>query len=103
MAEPWNINIHYDGKLDASVSPDAASVLEVGCDDGFLAARLSKRIPDVVAVDADAPVLEHAKQRNCQARRFRYSPWDACSSGGKPSRRADVRSECASRGPSAAR
>ena len=63
MAEPWNINIHYDGKLDASVSPDAASVLEVGCGDGFLAARLSKRIPDVVAVDADAPVLERAKQR----------------------------------------
>ena len=63
MAEPWNINIHYDGKLDASVSPDAVSALEVGCGDGFLAARLSERIPDVVAVDADAPVLERARQR----------------------------------------
>ena len=63
MAEPWNINIHYDGKLDASVPPNAASVLEVGCGDGFLAARLSERIPDVVAVDADAPVLERARQR----------------------------------------
>jgi 2-polyprenyl-3-methyl-5-hydroxy-6-metoxy-1,4-benzoquinol methylase len=63
VAEPWNINIHYDGKLDASVSPDAVSALEVGCGDGFLAARLSKRIPDVVAVDADAPVLERARQR----------------------------------------
>ena len=63
MAEPWNINIHYDRKLDKCVPSEAASVLEVGCGDGFLAARLSERIPDVVAVDADAPVLERARQR----------------------------------------
>jgi 2-polyprenyl-3-methyl-5-hydroxy-6-metoxy-1,4-benzoquinol methylase len=63
VAEPWNVNIHYDGKLDQSVPPRAASVLEVGCGDGFLAARLSQRIPDVVAVDADEPVLKRAKQR----------------------------------------
>jgi 2-polyprenyl-3-methyl-5-hydroxy-6-metoxy-1,4-benzoquinol methylase len=63
MAEPWNVNIHYDGKLDKCVPPDAASVLEVGCGDGFLAARLSQRVPQVVAVDVDQPVLERAKQR----------------------------------------
>lgn len=63
MAEPWNINIHYDGKLDKCVPPDAASVLDVGCGDGFLAARLSQRIPRVVAVDIDQPVLERATQR----------------------------------------
>ena len=63
MAEPWNVNIHYDGKLDECVPSRAASVLEVGCGDGFLAARLSERVPQVVAVDADAPVLERAKQR----------------------------------------
>jgi 2-polyprenyl-3-methyl-5-hydroxy-6-metoxy-1,4-benzoquinol methylase len=63
MAAPWNVNIHYDGKLDDSVAPQAASVLEVGCGDGFLAARLSQRVPHVVAVDVDAPVLERAKQR----------------------------------------
>jgi 2-polyprenyl-3-methyl-5-hydroxy-6-metoxy-1,4-benzoquinol methylase len=63
MAEPWNVNIHYDGKLDRCVPPHAASVLEVGCGDGFLAARLSQRIPHVVAVDIDQPVLERAKQR----------------------------------------
>ena len=68
MAEPWNVNIHYDGKLVASVPPDAVSALEVGCGDGFLAARLSKRVPDVVAVDADEPVLERAKQRFPDAR-----------------------------------
>jgi SAM-dependent methyltransferase len=63
MAEPWNVNIHYDGRLDDCVPPRAASVLEVGCGDGFLAARLSKRLPNVVAVDIDEPVLEPAKQR----------------------------------------
>jgi 2-polyprenyl-3-methyl-5-hydroxy-6-metoxy-1,4-benzoquinol methylase len=63
VAEPWNINIHYDGKLDNCVPPDTASVLEVGCGDGFLAARLSQRVPNVVAVDVDRPVLERAKQR----------------------------------------
>ena len=63
MAEPWNVNIHYDGKLAEFVPPHAASVLEVGCGDGFLAARLSKRVPDGVAVDVDTPVLERAKQR----------------------------------------
>jgi 2-polyprenyl-3-methyl-5-hydroxy-6-metoxy-1,4-benzoquinol methylase len=63
VAEPWNINIHYDGKLDMSVPSHAQSVLEVGCGDGFLAARLSKRVPDVVAVDVDEPVLHRARQR----------------------------------------
>ena len=63
MAQPWNINIHYDGKLDKCVPPRTASVLEVGCGDGFLAARLSQRIPRVVAVDVDQPVLDRAKQR----------------------------------------
>jgi 2-polyprenyl-3-methyl-5-hydroxy-6-metoxy-1,4-benzoquinol methylase len=63
VADPWNVNIHYDGKLDNCVSPQAGSVLEVGCGDGFLAARLSRRIPHVVAVDVDQPVLERAQQR----------------------------------------
>jgi 2-polyprenyl-3-methyl-5-hydroxy-6-metoxy-1,4-benzoquinol methylase len=63
MAKPWNINIQYDGKLDKCVPSDAASVLDVGCGDGFLAARLSERIPHVVAVDIDKPVLERAAQR----------------------------------------
>ncbi|HZN82433.1 MAG TPA: class I SAM-dependent methyltransferase [Mycobacterium sp.] len=63
MAEPWNINIHYDGKLDRCVPPEVGSVLDVGCGDGFLAARLSQRIPTVVAVDIDQPVLARARQR----------------------------------------
>jgi 2-polyprenyl-3-methyl-5-hydroxy-6-metoxy-1,4-benzoquinol methylase len=63
VADPWNINIHYDGKLDQCVPTHATSVLEVGCGDGFLAARLSRRVSHVVAVDVDEPVLERAKQR----------------------------------------
>ncbi len=68
MREPWNVNIHYDARLDASVSVDASSVLDVGCGDGFLAARLSRRIPRVVALDIDEPVLERAKMRFPDAR-----------------------------------
>ena len=63
MTQPWNINIHYDAKLDASAPADATSALDVGCGDGFLAARLARRIPHVVAVDAGLPVLERARRR----------------------------------------
>ncbi|MCV7232021.1 SAM-dependent methyltransferase [Mycobacterium branderi] len=66
-AGPWNVNIHYDAKLDASVPDGAVSALDVGCGDGFLAARLSRRVPQVVAVDVDRPVLERAKQRFADA------------------------------------
>jgi 2-polyprenyl-3-methyl-5-hydroxy-6-metoxy-1,4-benzoquinol methylase len=68
MAEPWNANIHYDGRLDACVPASAASVLDVGCGDGFLAARLARRVPLVVAIDADAPVLGRARARFPDAR-----------------------------------
>jgi 2-polyprenyl-3-methyl-5-hydroxy-6-metoxy-1,4-benzoquinol methylase len=63
MTQPWNINIHYDGKIDSSVAHDATSALDVGCGDGFLAARLARRIPHVVAIDIDGPVLERARER----------------------------------------
>jgi SAM-dependent methyltransferase len=41
----------------------AKSVLDVGCGDGFLAARLAGCVPLVVAIDVDAPVLGRAKAR----------------------------------------
>jgi 2-polyprenyl-3-methyl-5-hydroxy-6-metoxy-1,4-benzoquinol methylase len=63
MTEPWNVNIHYDGKLAGCVPQRAVSALDVGCGDGFLAARLAQRIPDVVAIDIDQPVLERARKR----------------------------------------
>ena len=63
MAELWNVNIHYDARLAACVPAAARSVLDVGCGDGFLAARLAGRVPLVVAIDVDAPVLDRARAR----------------------------------------
>lgn len=63
VGEPWNINIHYDAALDRRVPAGAQTVLDVGCGDGFLAARLSRRVPDVVALDSDEPVLRRAQAR----------------------------------------
>ncbi len=68
MAGPWNARIHYDGGLDACLPASATSVLDVGCDDGFLAARLASRVQLVVAIDADAPVLGRARARPPAAR-----------------------------------
>jgi 2-polyprenyl-3-methyl-5-hydroxy-6-metoxy-1,4-benzoquinol methylase len=63
MADLWNVNIHYDARLAACVPATARSVLDVGCGDGFLAARLAGRVPLVVAIDVDAPVLGRARAR----------------------------------------
>ncbi|WP_375491681.1 class I SAM-dependent methyltransferase [uncultured Jatrophihabitans sp.] len=57
------MNIHYDALLDRQVPASARRVLDAGCGDGFLAARLAGRIADVVAVDVDAPVLQRAAAR----------------------------------------
>lgn len=59
---PWNINIHYDRLLRA-LTPSASRVLDVGCGDGFLSARLAESGCEVVALDADAGVLGRAQQR----------------------------------------
>jgi 2-polyprenyl-3-methyl-5-hydroxy-6-metoxy-1,4-benzoquinol methylase len=61
--QTWNLNIHYDALLDRHVPTTARDVLDVGCGDGFLAARLATRIPAVTAIDTDAPVLARARQR----------------------------------------
>jgi ubiquinone/menaquinone biosynthesis C-methylase UbiE len=63
MGQEWNVNIHYDAQLAASVPARAAAVLDVGCGDGFLAARLACQVPEVVAIDIDAPVLDRARAR----------------------------------------
>lgn len=65
--QPWNANIHYDALLDAMVPLGTQCVLDVGCGDGLLAARLARRIPYVTAVDIDAPVLRRAQTRFANA------------------------------------
>lgn len=62
-ADPWNVNIHYDALLESKVPSGARRVLDVGCGDGFLAARLARRVPEVTALDRDAPVLRRARDR----------------------------------------
>jgi len=60
---PWNVNLHYDGLLDSLVPTSASRALDVGCGDGFLAARLGARVPHVTAMDIDPPVLARAQRR----------------------------------------
>jgi 2-polyprenyl-3-methyl-5-hydroxy-6-metoxy-1,4-benzoquinol methylase len=45
MTEAWNVNIHYDATVAGCVPATATSVLDVGCGDGVLAARLARRVP----------------------------------------------------------
>lgn len=64
----WNVNIHYDARLAACVPATASAVLDAGCGDGLLAARLARSVPHVVAIDVDAPVLGRAAARFPDAR-----------------------------------
>lgn len=61
-ARPWNLNIHHD-QLLARLASRGDRVLDVGCGDGFLSARLSAQGCDVVGLDADAGVLDRARHR----------------------------------------
>lgn len=60
--EPWNLNIHHD-QLLARLAPPGSRVLDVGCGDGFLAARMQANGCRVVAIDVDAGALERARRR----------------------------------------
>jgi SAM-dependent methyltransferase len=59
----WNHNVHYHRVVLAAIPSGAQRALDVGCGEAFLAQELAARIPHVVAVDRDAPILERARQR----------------------------------------
>jgi 2-polyprenyl-3-methyl-5-hydroxy-6-metoxy-1,4-benzoquinol methylase len=59
----WNHNVHYHRVVLAAIPSGAQRALDVGCGEAFLAQELAGRIPHIVAVDRDAPILERARQR----------------------------------------
>lgn len=60
--EPWNLNIQLDRQLVELVTP-GSRVLDVGCGDGFLSARLADRGCRVTGLDVDPGVLQRARER----------------------------------------
>lgn len=57
----WNHNLHLHPLVMSAVPAGACSALDVGTGNGLLAAQLRTAVPEVVAIDIDAPVLETAK------------------------------------------
>lgn len=61
-ADAWNHNIHYHRVVLEAVPAGARRALDVGCGEGKLARDLRAVVPEVVAIDQDAPTLERARQ-----------------------------------------
>lgn len=58
----WNHNIHYHRLVLDAVPVEACSALDVGTGNGLLAADLSQKVPEVVAIDVDDDVLAAARE-----------------------------------------
>jgi SAM-dependent methyltransferase len=63
---PWNHNTHYTPLLLDLLPAKLDAVLDVGCGEGLLSAELAARSGEVVALDADLPQVELARER-CKA------------------------------------
>jgi ubiquinone/menaquinone biosynthesis C-methylase UbiE len=60
----WNHNIHYYPLIMSAVPDGCQRALDVGCGEGMLARQLARVVPQVAAIDVDAPVLELARRQD---------------------------------------
>ncbi|WP_167132597.1 class I SAM-dependent methyltransferase [Paramicrobacterium chengjingii] len=58
----WNHNIHFHRVALEAIPNSATSALDVGTGNGMLARDLRERLPDVTAIDVDAPILAAAQR-----------------------------------------
>ena len=78
-ADYWNHNVHYQPVILNAVPDGCGAALEVGCGDGLLARRLAARAAEVTAIDADARMIELARQRTSASHvRFVHADFLAC-------------------------
>jgi ubiquinone/menaquinone biosynthesis C-methylase UbiE len=66
--ERWNHNNHYHERLLHGLPPSFERALDVGCGQGFFAARLAERARRVDAVDRDDAVLTEAQRLHADER-----------------------------------
>ena len=68
----WNHNTHYHDRLLKSLPRPCRRALDVGCGLGTFARRLSPLADHVDALDADAAVVDRARDFSAQSRNIRF-------------------------------
>jgi len=63
MPEPWNHNIHYTQWVLGQVPKPCYVALDVGCGDGFLAAKLADVCTRVIALEKSPEMILRARNR----------------------------------------
>ncbi|MER5768374.1 class I SAM-dependent methyltransferase [Streptomyces sp. NPDC001985] len=63
MTDYWNHNVHYHPRLLAAVPPGARTALDIGCGDGLLAHRLTRRAGAVTGIDRSPEMIRLARER----------------------------------------
>lgn len=78
IAERWNHDIAYHGLVLRAVPVGARRALDVGSGDGALARALAAVVPEVWALDPDAPTLARAAAED-RGQGVRYIHGDLCT------------------------
>ncbi|CAM02922.1 methyltransferase family protein [Saccharopolyspora erythraea NRRL 2338] len=60
-AHPWDHNAHYHAWILRQLPARFSRALDVGCGSGDLARLLARRADEVLAVDQDPSIVEHAR------------------------------------------